>query len=165
MLSVAGVTLKGSESLDQILRVWGHEAWQEVFKQGLVSQQEFSSFAGGYWLRSREEWLAPLEADLHESFEVLELQESTVTDSHWEDYIHSSAEDKEKAKILAEAYCRFVFGVMGGVVSPHLAHRPRTDVDCVLDVMKAKVIELASMKPCQVQLSFCPACSPTKVAL
>ncbi|KAK9820742.1 hypothetical protein WJX74_008810 [Apatococcus lobatus] len=153
-LIATGVTLKDSDSLQQLVIKWGHESWQEAKRQGLVSQQEYSSFAGGCWLRSREDWLAPLEADLRDSFELLKYQEGTVIDSHWLDYLDSSSADHDRAKILADAYCRYVFAVMGGVVSSHLVHRPQADVNRVLDAMKARFTDLAAQKPMRFEFPY-----------
>lgn len=139
--------MKDSESLDLLWREWTHESWREAYRQGLVSPDEFSSMAAPSWLRSKKEWLAPLETDLKDSFEVLELKETTVTDPRWEEYMQGCGDQEGRAKALAEAHCRFIFGIAGGIVSAHLVHRSPAEIERILNVMKAKFMDLAIAKP------------------
>ena len=65
------------------------QAWQEVAEKGLVTDEECRTFAASHWFRSREEWLAPLNAELKQTFDLLHFEEGTTTDAHWTEYLRS----------------------------------------------------------------------------
>ena len=154
-LVFTATTLKGSEPCQRTLE-WFYDGWKEVLKLGLISQEEFQSLAGGHWLRSREEWLAPLEGsgELKDRFEVLEFQEHALSDPHWMEYVNGKGPQAEKARELAEAYAGSMFGVGGGLLKGHLKQRSAAEVDKVLEVMRARFIELGSSEVIEFKMPF-----------
>ncbi len=145
-LVATAATLKGSEGLNQFI-AWTNEGWREAASFGQISQQEFDSIAGGHWLRSREEWLAPFEGEMRDVFEVVHFNEYTVTDPQWLEYQNGKESQPERASKLAEAYCRWTFAVGGGVIASHLKHRSPDDVAKVVATMKARFVQLATSSP------------------
>lgn len=73
-LVATALSWKHSEGVTTLFAEWGHQCWQEVLKQGLITQQEFADFTFGSYLRSREEWLSPLQGEMAGAFEVLNFQ-------------------------------------------------------------------------------------------
>ena len=73
-LIATALSRKYSEGLNILFADWGHQCWQEVRKQGLITEKEFADFSFGTYLRTREEWLSPLQGEMADAFEVLEFQ-------------------------------------------------------------------------------------------
>ena len=154
-LVATAATLEDSESFNHLVAMV-YQAWREAAKQGAITEQEFKSFAGGHWLRSREEWLAPLHKELKDEFEVLELQEGSTTDPHWVEYSKAGTCDGDEGpRALAEGYAKFMFGVLAGQVTAHLEQRSGGEVEKVLELMRQKFIDdLACSDPVALKLPY-----------
>ena len=152
-LVATATTMRESGSLLYHLSLM-HQTWQEVGKQGLITQQECESLVASQWLRTREEWLAPLQGELKDHFELLEFHESSVTDAHWKIFQESTGNDADKAHALAEGYSKFFFGITPGLVNAHLTQRAQAEKDRILEVMKAEYIGLVSAHPTELRLPF-----------
>ncbi|KAK9865969.1 hypothetical protein WJX84_000204 [Apatococcus fuscideae] len=124
------------------------------FMFGVLAGQECESLVAGQWLRTREEWLAPLQGELKDHFELLEFHESSVTDAHWKIFQESTGNDADKAHALAEGYSKFFFGITPGLVNAHLTQRAQAEKDRILEVMKAEYIGLVSAHPTELRLPF-----------
>ena len=148
-------SLKGFESMQRLMEVvW--TCWQDVRAKGLITDQEFRTLAGGHWLRSKDEWLAPFKDDMKEVFEVICFSEHLTHDPRWAACMQGEGKgsQQQRAKALSECYVATVFGVMGGVIQAHLTKQSPADVARVLEAMKHTFQGLIVAEPFEVKLPF-----------
>ncbi|KAK9820728.1 hypothetical protein WJX74_004819 [Apatococcus lobatus] len=152
-LVATAATLKGCESFNY-LAGFINKGWNTAASQGLITQEECQTFMASHWFRSREEWLAPLQGELKDTFEVLQFQEDAVTDANWHKYQQRDGDESQRRQMLAEGYAEFFFGVSSGLVAGHLEKRSTEEIDKVIDLMRKEFVKQAAADPIEFKLAY-----------